>query len=83
MATTSDIDYDTEKDGEEDSHSVWSHVVKALANAADATVDVAAIVGVTLMAIRGVDPATMQVVGGMVVSVALGKRYIERDTHDG
>lgn len=64
-------------DETEESHPVWKHVVKAGKNTADMTVDVAAIAGISYMAVNGVPPATLQVVGAMVVTIALGKRYYD------
>lgn len=58
-------------------HPLWTHVVKAGKTAADMTVDVAAIGAIAWMAVSGVDAATLQVVGGMVASIAIGKRYFE------
>ena len=58
-------------------HPFWTHVVKAGKTAADMTVDVAAIAGISWMAVSGVEAATLQVVGGMVASIAIGKRYFQ------
>jgi len=62
-----------------DRQSVWYYLVKAGANAADASVDVTAIAAVAFMAVSGVPTDVLQPVGTMVVSVALGKRYMQRD----
>ena len=62
-----------------DRQSVWYYLVKAGANAADASVDVTAIAAVAFMAVSGVPTDVLQPVGAMVASVALGKRYMQRD----
>lgn len=63
----------------EHDHPLWTHVVKAGKTAADMTVDVAAIAAIAWMAVQGVDAATLQVVGGMVASIAIGKRYFQKE----
>lgn len=59
-----------------DSHPLLSHVVQAGGTAADMATDIAAIAAVAWMATSGVDPATLQVTGAMVTSVAVGKRWM-------
>lgn len=70
---------EAQADETEHDHPLWTHVVKAGKTAADMTVDVAAISAIAWMAVQGVDPATLQVVGGMVASIAIGKRYFQND----
>lgn len=78
MASNEDVEQSvSETEDGDNRHSVWLHLVKAGKNAADMTVDVAAIGGISWMAVSGVEAATLQVVGAMVVSVALGKRYYQ------
>lgn len=57
-------------------HSLWTHLVQAGSTTADMTTDVAAIIAIAWMAVSGVDPATLQVTGAMVCSVAIGKRWM-------
>ena len=59
------------------SHPVIHRCGKALQTAADMAVDIAAIIAIALMAVEQVDLATIQITGGMVTTIAIGKRYYE------
>lgn len=56
----------------------WRQLVsRGAAKLADALVDSIAIGAIAWMAVSGVEAATLQVVGGMVASIAIGKRYYQ------
>lgn len=62
-------------------HSKWTHLVSAGDRVADMGVDIAAILAIAYIAVQGVpngvEPAAAGTLGGMIASIALGKRYAE------
>lgn len=79
MSSSTDSDVEQAvQDASSHDHPLWTHVVKAGKTTADMAVDISAIAAIAWMAVEGVDAATLQVVGGMVASIAIGKRYFEK-----
>lgn len=64
-------------DEEEEHRSLWSHVPDVVAGAGDVIVDLAAVFAIAWMAHAGIEPSAAQVLGGMIVSIAIGKRYYQ------
>lgn len=78
MASADDVEESvSQTEAQSDSHSFWTHVVQAGDRFADMAVDVTAMLTIGWMAVEGVEPATLQVIGGMIVTVAIGKRYYQ------
>lgn len=76
FATDGGHAHEDDEQAESGASSRWD-LGHALHHSADVTVDVAAVAALYGLASSGVPEATAQVLGGFVVSVALGKRYAE------
>ncbi len=62
-------------------HSLWKHLVSAGDRAADMAVDIAAITALGCIAVfgipGGVPTEAAQILGAMITTVAIGKRYYQ------
>lgn len=66
---------------ESSTHSAWKHAVAVGEKLADMLVDVAAIIAIGYIAVmgvpNGVSTGAAQILGGMITTIAIGKRYFQ------
>lgn len=62
---------------ESETHSLWTHVVRAAKNGADMAVDLGAITGIAYLGTTSISEANFQIAVGAIASIAIGKRYMQ------